>query len=743
MDIINNYKPIGWQQKFHREDWRYAALVGGKGCVRESTRIWTTEGLKAIGDIRGPQVYPSMGKEGFQLSLGASPFPKGKANLYRVVHEHGEFVASGHHLAFCGGHKSKYVRVDQMEVGQSFAGVGASFAANPLLTTEAPSLQEYARDVLRLSQIGVDFEYRYLECIRRYGQQLLEALGICQFSVPFLSGAQRFDPVSLFSSISHEGVRMGRESLRNLLDLLFDPRPKLCSLDHSLDLFSDVANSSCSKDIEYISLGYQSSSKSHESVSCHRKELGQTQFVQECISDSDVSSRLTSSFSTILSIEKLPKEEWYWDLQVRDTNNYISEDGVVHHNSGKTFGAVQELLACALEYPGTTYVIGRKTLPSLRDSTWKAFLSILDHRLIAEVTKNPMRVEIVNGSEFLGRPLDEMKKFDSMEIAGWLIDEADETEEEMWKTLKDRTRQMLEGPNGEKIVPRYRGILSLNPTEEDHWIPQFFLNPQKPENHKIYFASTYDNIENLPPGYIEQMKAQYTPDMQQRVIYGMFGKVHKGRPVFPQFSRGNYVWSIEREEKATMFRGWDFGYNTPACVWFQFINGQLRVLGELYGKRQYLDDFIKEALKYQGELFPAHRMFEDFCDPHGADEKDTGKTSLDIMREFGIYPKYRRQTIAEGIKAIKWLLDTQMPNGEPCFYINGRAKRLVEAFRGGYYREDGEERPCKDGYFDHGVDALRYGVTHLVTRFRANQMSKIDSTRAKYVHPVTGRVIEL
>lgn len=409
---------------------------------------------------------------------------------------------------------------------------------------------------------------------------------------------------------------------------------------------------------------------------------------------------------------------------------------------GKTRAAVEELQACALEYPGTTYVIGRKTLPSLRDSTWKQFLDILDPNLIKSQTKNPMRVELINGSEFLGRPLDEMKKFDSMEIAGFFVDEADEIEEDMWKTLKDRTRQMVKNVAGERVVPLYRGIIGLNPTDEDHWIPLFFMDKDCPKDHMIYFSTPMDNQAHLPPGYVDQLKSQYSPDQLQRLLYGMFGKVHKGRPVFPTFARGNYVWSIDFDVEATLFRSWDFGYNTPACVWFQFINGQMRVLEEMYGKKEYLDDFAKRVMAHQGELFPGNRITADFCDPHGADEKDTGETSVKTLNEFGIYPKYRRQTIAEGIKAIKWLLDTKNVDGDSNFYIHGRCKRLVEGFRGGYHRLDGSEHPEKDNFYDHGFDALRYGTTFMVSRFRANQAA--NSFRPNVIiHPKTGRRIEV
>lgn len=361
--------------------------------------------------------------------------------------------------------------------------------------------------------------------------------------------------------------------------------------------------------------------------------------------------------------------------------------------------------------------------------------------LIADYNKADRVVTLINGSRFLGRPLDEPKKFDSLKCSGFFLDEADELDEEVWKTLKDRVREMIKDPLGRRIIPRYRGILGLNPTDEDHWIPQYFLN-QPPNDHKIFYSSTMDNLENLPPGYLEDLKNNYSEDMQQRIIYGMFGKVHKGRPVYPQFKRGHYIHPIV-PTKGVVFRGWDFGYNNPACVWLQFIDGQARVFAEKLGKRIYLEDFIPECLAYEKEIFTGEHIFKDFCDPHGADESDKGKTSVGIMNDFGIYPIFRKTFIEEGVKAVKELLDTKGTDGHPRFVIHGRCKNLVDGFRGGYHRLDGEDKPEKDGFYDHTQDALRYALIHLTRRYRFNKAQVTINQGNVFIHPVTGRRIEV
>jgi phage terminase large subunit len=409
--------------------------------------------------------------------------------------------------------------------------------------------------------------------------------------------------------------------------------------------------------------------------------------------------------------------------------------------SGKTRSGTEELKACALEYPKTTWLIGRKTLPSLKDTTWREFVDCLPQGIIKEYNKTDRVVTLINDSIFLGRSLDEPKKLESLTLSGFLIDEAEEIEKMYFDVLKTRVRQILR-IGGKKVTPRYRGILCLNPCDEDHWIPQLFT-AVKPKDHAIFYSSTYDNMENLPDFYIENLKQTYTEDMQQRMIHGQFGRVHKGRPVFPEFQRGNFIFDVKVDEKLTIFRGWDFGYNNPACVWMQFIDGQVRVLAEKKGSKIYLDDFIRECRDLERELFPGHLLWRDFCDPHGSDETDKGKTSVDILNDAGIFPLHRRTKIQEGIKAIRECLNSKNKDGQANFIIHPRCRLIIEGMRGGYHREDGEDDPVKDNYYDHTMDAMRYCVVSLVRRHRFNKMASMIESKNIFTHPVTGRRIEL
>ena len=408
--------------------------------------------------------------------------------------------------------------------------------------------------------------------------------------------------------------------------------------------------------------------------------------------------------------------------------------------SGKSFAAVQELKALALENPNFTYLIGRKTMPSLRDTTMKTFFACMEDGLIKKHDKTHSVVTLINNSQFIFRPLDDMEKMKSLEIAGFFVDEANEIDGDTYNILKSRVRQKING----KEPSMYRTVIALNPGEEDHWIPQLFLHI-KPNNHVMFQSTTMDNLKNLPDNYIEDLKSTFSPDMQQRVIYGLFGKVHRGRPIYAQFPRGSHVRPVEFDPKIALVRGFDFGFNHPAVVWMQLVGGQIRVLAELQGKNIYLQEFIRdEIIPYERSLFgriPGKII--DFCDPRGSDESDKGKSSVQILNEHGIFPMHRRTWIEEGIKAVKHYLDTKTPDGDTNFLIHPRCKLLIEGFNGGYKRLDGEEKPDKDNIYDNVQDAMRYAITHCLQRAKIASLQMEQDKIKRFVSRNGSRIVEI
>ena len=117
--------------------------------------------------------------------------------------------------------------------------------------------------------------------------------------------------------------------------------------------------------------------------------------------------------------------EWARKFHVSQNKHACLAGGL---GSGKSYAAIQELKALALENPGFTYFIGRKTMPSLRDTTMKTFFACMEDGLIPRGGHNKTNnnVTLINGAQFIFRPLDDLEKLKSLEIAGFFVDEANE-----------------------------------------------------------------------------------------------------------------------------------------------------------------------------------------------------------------------------------------------------------------------------------------------------------------------------
>lgn len=733
MDLEINYDPLEWQKKAHSSSVPHQCCVGGLGCTREDSLIETARGRIPIGDTIVGDKYKSFDSRSgrYVFQEGSVGFPKGKSNLYRVIHDQGEFVVNEHHLVLTA--QGIYSRICDLSVGCEIFLAQEGHDSSILEHDQ----KLFPEDVLHWKKIVLDSLNHYAVCIRRYGQQLLNQEVFYRLFSPLQAYALRFS----HNFYQEEPSRQDDQALcMELKHIQNDHKfSHVSTKDYTLQMERDevvVLNEDfVAKPFERILLDTQQSLQSPKI--CEYRQKDRKSFFYRKYEKPFYPLGLTQHKSTIRSIEKT-KEEWFWDIQVPETNNYIS-GGAVHHNSGKTSYAIRELQACALNNPKGLYLIGRATLPSLRDSTYRSFFEHTEPQLIKHHNKANLVVTLINDAEFIFRPLDDMEKFKSMQISGFFLDEANEITEEMYQTLRTRVRQIVGGR-----IPFYRTIIAHNPGEEHEWIPRRFVH-RKVENEEIIFSTTMDNQRNLPPNYIEDLKMMYSEDMQKRMIYGQYGKVFKGNPVFPQYARGEYLRRIEPVQGFPIYRGIDFGFNKPAVSWMQYINGQVRIYQAIKGEKIYLDDFIRDViLPEEQKLFPRwNAPFKTVCDPAGSQESDKGRSSVDILNEFGIFPMYKKTKVEEGIRAIKHFLDTKNAAGEPNFLVHPRADLLNSALKGGYCWDDKMKLPDKTKGYDDIVDSARYPITYIHKWAKAGALINNEVSARRYISKTGSRSFEI
>lgn len=404
-------------------------------------------------------------------------------------------------------------------------------------------------------------------------------------------------------------------------------------------------------------------------------------------------------------------------------NEFHGSDAFVHVlvgglGSGKSYAAIKELEQCGLEYSGMPMAVYRKTMPALRDSTLHEFKS----HIASEVGIYKEKLEkflFYNGSFINFRGLDDPTKSKSTEYALIVMEEAEEFSKEDFDTLKQRVRK--KGPWPLRIV------LCLNPVDEDHWIYKEFVSKAKAYDYftdertgekggglNVLHFSTYDNIENLPSGYIEQISQGKTKDEIDRYIHGMWGSIIKGEPVYGKILNPTiHMRKVPWNPGMQLRRGWDFGHNHPACS-FRVVDefGRQNIKFEMMGDKEDLDIFALRVIQETENRFPNGAIF-DYGDPRGHDKAPNGQdTCFEVLAGLGINAigeRGVRDYVEPGIKKVRAEI-SNLINGIPELTIDPCCQILRAAYFGKYVRGN-DGKPKKDGYYDHLCDADRY-ISH-------------------------------
>lgn len=382
------------------------------------------------------------------------------------------------------------------------------------------------------------------------------------------------------------------------------------------------------------------------------------------------------------------------------------------YGSGKSRMAVEEAKILLAEFPGIVIYLMRKTMPSLRDSTLHEFEEHWDIEL-GKYNGRTEQFDCVNGSEMRCRGLDQPWKIKGSEPAVIILDEADEFTREDFITLKGRIRQV--NRKSGKPYPLHM-ILLFNPVDEDHWLYQEFVKNAKAYEEDggllLLELSTYDNVHNLPANYIQQVTVGLTPEEVERYIFGKWGSIVKGAPVYRDAFNGGLHLKTWKYQAGThqILRGWDFGFNRP-CMVVRLKDplGRKNIDFEMMGDREVLEVFAPKALKAFHDRYGFQAKVFDFCDPRGFDKSDKGSTSVEILNGFGVFPvgeRGIRSYVEPGIKIVRKELSTLIA-GEPELTINPECLIIKAAYGGRYVRDDNGEIK-KDGFYEHAADADRY-----------------------------------
>lgn len=431
--------------------------------------------------------------------------------------------------------------------------------------------------------------------------------------------------------------------------------------------------------------------------------------------------------------------------------------------SGKTTGATWEV--CHLipwhlfnhyNIKETKFVVVRNTYAELRDTTqatifewfsWGTFLKQEQKYTI----KHPNGPTVTLLFRSCDRALD-VKKFKSLEITGYWIDESIEVADEIKRMLKNRIGRF---PKMKKALAWYKEKFGKIPPEwiidgnETFPLPRFGLETTNPPdvemptyhqfawqtevpgpvpeieplaNHEGFWQPPRENEKYLRPGYYNDLMMDYreTPDWIEMYVDGKPGVLVKGKLVYYNFRRAIHqaeaplIWS----GPGTLYRGWDNSGNVPAAiVVYNPSPMRYHVLKEFCHDKMGIVDFTKWVVAECNKLFP-NAEWQDWGDPAGANKfskKEGGFTSNALlMADEGVQVESSEQNLTARIQAVDGIL----ARIDGCL-IDPRCIRLLNGFLGGYHYKEimntGEyfDDPEKTR-FSHIHDAFQYVMVRLI-----------------------------
>ena len=385
--------------------------------------------------------------------------------------------------------------------------------------------------------------------------------------------------------------------------------------------------------------------------------------------------------------------------------------------SGKTLFACYKTIFYGLTYPDSSIYVYRKTLPSLKRTSWKEIRNILQkYKIPYHENKSEGTIELGDNSKIYFGALDESSKVRSINADLIYIEQAEElTNSDFYVELMLRLGR---GEASKRPDGYAQMLLVVQPESEDHWIYKRYheytdattayeeqkreaLLKNEPylsyyevlseiqERRKTAHFHYKENLK-LPPyqrAYYDQLKYE-DYELWLRYSAGQWGKLTD--VIYP-----NYDTIVKRKDYDYYSFGIDFGYNNPSCfLLIGWYDSECYVIDEVYEAELLNNQLIEKCT----EMLANHRLLPEHLSTGFGDAAEPDR--IEEFRQAG-YP------IDKSIKDVNAKINTTK---QTKLHIHPACVNTLKEIKGYKYRKNREgktlDEPVKLN--DHAMDALAY-----------------------------------
>lgn len=368
--------------------------------------------------------------------------------------------------------------------------------------------------------------------------------------------------------------------------------------------------------------------------------------------------------------------------------------------SGKTFAGCVDNSRFILANPKAVTGYFAPTHPLIKDIYYSTIDEVAFHFGIrCKVKLADREVHFYRGGKYYGatlcRSMDNPNNLIGFKIARAHIDEIDTMPTDKagnaWRKIMARLRLVIPGEiNGARVTTTPEGFKFVH--------SKFAVAP-KP-GYRMVQASTYENRDGLPEGYIESLLNDYPSQLIEAYLNGDFVNLTSGT-VYNAYNRAANGSRETIKPNEPLFIGQDFNVSDMAsAIAVKRPNG-LHIVGQLVGV--YDTPALLETL---GERYAGH-LVAVYPDASGGSRKTVNASTSDIamIRRAGhrVVVDGSNPAVRDRIVSV----NSAFQHGK--LWVNEQAAPdVARCLEQQAYGKNGE--PDKAGGFDHLNDALGYLV---------------------------------
>lgn len=411
--------------------------------------------------------------------------------------------------------------------------------------------------------------------------------------------------------------------------------------------------------------------------------------------------KVPEGVTTVATVRRDALPSVFYDLQVLDTHNYITADGAIHHNSGKTMTGALKLLRLCFKYPTVNHLYAAPNYRLVSDIFYPKVAEVAELMGVrCVVRRSSDTVELDGAGIILCRTMEKEERLVGFEVGSALLDELDimPTDKAITAFRKVMGRLRTKYPDGSPN----RMMVTSTP-EGFKALYKLFVKTTNP-HYSLTHGSTYENEPNLPEGYVASMLESYPPQLIQAYLEGQFVNLTSGR-VYPNFDRKLNHTDIEPKPGEPLHIGMDFNVNFGASVAHVIRDGMAYAVDEV------CDAFDTQTqINAWRERYPRHAIYC-YPDASGKNRTSGNTTSTDISLLTSAGFKVIHPNANPMVKSRVAAYNAQILNakGERRYKVNTKkCPKLTEALEAQVY--DATNQPDKKSGYDHVNDAGGYFI---------------------------------